>query len=253
MRLRAGTAFHSDMVRRVNDAGGCPPGTIPMPVEFAQACFRLGHSQLRDGYLLKPGFGRSLFQAGGGDLRGREPIGPETEVDWTAFFGTTAQAGEPLDATLPAATFRLPPPAVDAPPISLAERNIRRGADFGVVSGQTAAVALKARYPHIAPPMTPDELALGDEVLGVDPSLATQTPLWFYVLREAEVRNAGGTQLGEVGGLIVAETILGALMASGTDVAMATDAAPTDAAPAVAPSVDTVDSMVGLLRMLGEV
>ena len=39
-------------------------------------------------------------------------------------------------------------------------------------------------------------------------SLSRQTPLWFYVLREAEV-NAGGLHLGPVGGRIVAEVIHG--------------------------------------------
>jgi hypothetical protein len=33
-------------------------------------------------------------------------------------------------------------------------------------------------------------------------------PLWFYILRESEVRNAGNT-LGPVGSRIVAETIIG--------------------------------------------
>jgi len=250
--LNGGRAFYSDMDRSVRAANACPAGAAPMPVEFAQAAFRLGHSQLRDGYQLNAAHGRPLFQAGGGDLRGREPIADETDVDWALFFGAAAQAAEPLDATLPAATFRLPPPAVDAPPVSLAERNIRRGADFGVCCGQTAAVALKARYPHIADPMTPTELGIGAEILGVDPSLATQTPLWFYILREAEVRHPGGTQLGEVGGLIVAETILGALHVGGVDVTPALGAAPDDTIPA-APSPATVSSMTGLLRLLGEI
>ena len=252
-RLRAGTAFWSDMQRRVRDAGQCPPGSAAMPVEFAQACFRLGHSQLRDGYQLNAGHGRTLFRAGGGDLRGREPIDQTSELDWALFFGPAAQPGEPLDTSLPASVFRLPPPAVDAPPVSLAERNIRRGADFGVASGQTCAVALKARYPHVADPLSPSELDLGAEVLGVDPSLATQTPLWFYILREAAVRNPGVTHLGEVGGLICAETMLGAMHEEGADIALAVGAAPSDAAPAAAPTVQTVDSMAGLLKMLDEI
>ena len=37
-----------------------------------------------------------------------------------------------------------------------------------------------------------------------------QTPLWFYVLREAEIRG-GGNHLGETGSRIVAETIVGLL------------------------------------------
>jgi hypothetical protein len=252
-RLVARTAFYNDMDRRVRLANACPPGAAAMPVEFAQAAFRLGHSQLRQGYLLKAGFGRALFQAGGDDLRGREPIGPETEIDWATFFGPAAQSGEPLDARLEAATFRLPPPAVDAPPVSLAERNIRRGADFGVASGQTCAVALRARYPFIADPMTPTELGISAEVLGVDPSLATQTPLWFYILKEAEARRPGVTQLGEVGGLIVAEAILGALQAGGADVTQALGAEPDDAIPAAAPTPLQIDSVTKLLKFLGEV
>lgn len=251
-RLLAGTAFYSDMTRRVRAAEACPPGAAPMPVEFAQACFRLGHSQLRQGYALNASQSLPLFATGGPDLRGRQALTAQTEVEWSRFFGSTAQHGEPLDARLPEATFRLPPPAVDAPPQSLAERNIRRGADFGVASGQTCAVALKARYPHIAEPMTPAELGLSAEITGVDPGLATQTPLWFYILREAQERNPAGPELGEVGGLIVAETMLGALLAGGADVSLAVGAVPNDNDPTTAPAVDKVKSMTGLLKLLGE-
>jgi hypothetical protein len=38
----------------------------------------------------------------------------------------------------------------------------------------------------------------------------SETPLWFYILKEAEVRNRG-ERLGEVGGRIVAEVLLGLL------------------------------------------
>ena len=37
---------------------------------------------------------------------------------------------------------------------------------------------------------------------------ATSTPLWYYVLKEAEVR-AGGLHLGPVGGRIVGEVLIG--------------------------------------------
>ena len=38
-----------------------------------------------------------------------------------------------------------------------------------------------------------------------------RTPLWFYVLKEAEVRE-GGERLGEVGSRLVAETVIGVLL-----------------------------------------
>jgi hypothetical protein len=41
------------------------------------------------------------------------------------------------------------------------------------------------------------------------------TPLWYYVLKEAEVR-AGGNSLGEVGSRIVCETVIGQLRADPT-------------------------------------
>jgi len=42
------------------------------------------------------------------------------------------------------------------------------------------------------------------------PGAPSETSLWYYVLKEAEVR-AGGEHLGEVGGRIVAEVLLGLL------------------------------------------
>jgi hypothetical protein len=52
--------------------------------------------------------------------------------------------------------------------------------------------------------------ALTDEQLA--PAPANNAPLWFYVLREAQVL-AGGEHLGPVGGRIVGETLLGLLRA----------------------------------------
>jgi hypothetical protein len=51
-------------------------------------------------------------------------------------------------------------------------------------------------------PLTRAELALG--------SWREETPLWLYILREAAARS-GGDHLGEVGGRIVAEVIVGIL------------------------------------------
>ncbi|WP_157462221.1 hypothetical protein [Crinalium epipsammum] len=41
--------------------------------------------------------------------------------------------------------------------------------------------------------------------------LDTRTPLWFYILREADVLGDDGTRLGPVGGRIVAEVFIGLL------------------------------------------
>jgi hypothetical protein len=50
--------------------------------------------------------------------------------------------------------------------------------------------------------------ALSKEEVGLQElGLTGETPLWFYILKEAEVRN-GGEHLGDVGGRIVAEVLL---------------------------------------------
>lgn len=92
----------------------------------------------------------------------------------------------------------------------LARRNLRRGYQLAVPTGQALARATGAE------PLTHDELGQGD-VPGMKEALEQggffdRTPLWFYVLKEAEVRE-GGQRLGEVGSRIVAETFIGVLLA----------------------------------------
>jgi len=104
------------------------------------------------------------------------------------------------------------PPAVAVSPSSLAQRNLLRGLRLGLPSGQSVARAMG---------MTP----LPDSHLRVGPRDEPQkpltdfgaefrhnAPLWYYVLREAEVLH-DGNQLGPVGGRIVAEVFVGILAA----------------------------------------
>jgi hypothetical protein len=81
---------------------------------------------------------------------------------------------------------------------SLAVRDLQRGHGVGLPSGETVA-----RYMNVAS-LSPEEVGLRGA------GWAGETPLWYYILREAAVRT-GGNQLGEVGGRIVAEVLLGML------------------------------------------
>ncbi|MEJ7722655.1 MAG: hypothetical protein WKF58_20510 [Ilumatobacteraceae bacterium] len=80
---------------------------------------------------------------------------------------------------------------------SLATRNLLRGLTMGVPSGQRVARAMKLPL-----------LASGDLEDLQDLHLDERTPLWFYILREADVI-ADGRHLGPVGGRIVAEVLVG--------------------------------------------
>jgi hypothetical protein len=81
---------------------------------------------------------------------------------------------------------------------SLAARDLQRGAAIGLPSGEAVARAMGVE------PLTREEAGLG--AFGWE----GETPLWLYVLREADVRG-GGERLGEVGGRLVAEVLLGLL------------------------------------------
>jgi hypothetical protein len=174
-------------------------GDAFIPVEFADAAYRYGHSQIKGDYQIRPGGPRfPVFP----DLAGFRPLAPEHVVDWSLLFDVPgrppAQRAKPIDGQLPASLIRLPESITGAVDVSayrsLAARDLQRGMGTGLPSGEAVARAIGARS------LTRQELELGD--------WQDETPLWLYILREAAVRG-GGDHLGEVGGRIVAEVIVG--------------------------------------------
>jgi len=176
-----------------------PQGQPFIPVEFADAAYRYGHSQIKADYQLQEGGERfPVFP----DLAGFCPVAPEHSVDWSRFFDVPgrppAQRAKPIDGRLPASLIQLPESITGTVDIqayrSLASRDLQRGQGTGLPSGEAVARAFGAK------PLTREELALGD--------WQEETPLWLYILREAAVQT-DGDRLGEVGGRIVAEVIVG--------------------------------------------
>ena len=170
-----------------------------IPVEFADAAYRYGHSQIKGDYQLRPGGPRfPVFP----DLAGFQPLAPQRVVDWALLFDVPgqppAQRAKPIDGQLPASLIRLPESITGVVEVSayrsLAARDLQRGMGTGLPSGEAVARAIGAT------PLTRTELRLGD--------WQDETPLWLYILREAAVRG-GGDHLGDVGGRIVAEVIVG--------------------------------------------
>jgi hypothetical protein len=87
---------------------------------------------------------------------------------------------------------------------NLAARNLQRGARLKVPCGQEVAKKMK-----IQNVLAPEQIA--DSTVGQvakQHGLHERTPLWYYILREAEERN-DGVRLGPVGSTILAEVFVG--------------------------------------------
>ncbi|HEU4713221.1 MAG TPA: peroxidase family protein [Pyrinomonadaceae bacterium] len=170
-----------------------------IPLEFAGAAYRYGHSQIRRRYRLKSQADpMPLFP----DFLGMRPVGRERAVDWTMFFdapdAAPAQRSKKMDGKLVRALIDLPVVITGECEIaehhSLAVRDLQRGKGVGLPSGEAVARHIGVE------PLTPDQV-------GID-STSGETPLWYYILREADVFT-GGNRLGPVGGLIVTEVLVG--------------------------------------------
>lgn len=192
-----------------------------IPVEFSVAAYRLGHSMIRSVYdynrvfTPKPGGAtpatlQLLFSFTGKSGSPNDPfpvpIPSDWIIDWRRFFE--------LDETVPAqASRKLDPflvdPLKDLPnvpaPNSLATRNLLRGRSLGLPTGQSIARRMRLQ------PLKPEQIATGpDGAVAKKHGFDRETPLWYYILKEAEIQGEG-LRLGQVGSRIIAEVFVGLL------------------------------------------
>jgi len=131
---------------------------------------------------------------------------PRRFIDWQSFFDfgdNEVRRNKLIDTRLSTPLFNLPLSAIPTfgGPTALAQRNLLRHVTWQLPSGQSIAEAINV------PALSREDLS---ELKALDQGLDESTPLWYYVLKEAEVME-GGRQLGPVGGLIVGEVIIGLL------------------------------------------
>jgi hypothetical protein len=190
-----------------------------IPVEF-QIIYRFGHSMVRPSYRAnlqgdngQPFFGMIFDPTEQGssdpvDLRGnarapRRFIGWQTFFDFGGAYSADVKPNKRIDTKISTPLFQLPLEIIPSgtPPVSLMQRNLLRCVTWMLPSGQQIASAMSIQS------LSNTELA---ELQSIRPSFVQSTPLFYYILKEAELRE-DGLHLGPVGARIVAEVFIGLL------------------------------------------
>lgn len=217
---------------------GVDATTVPtMPIEFSVAAYRLGHSMVRPTYSWNRRFDDGAgsldflftFSGTGGDLAGGRRLPSNWIADFRRLydFAEAGRADLVIEAArfnnakridtrftrvlrnLPAGSFGGPQVPFDDPIANLAFRNLTRAKMVRLATGQQMVAFLKSRGVNVTK-LTRAQVRDGASGASLSGLTAAQrsavlddTPLLFYILREAELN---GGRLAGVGARIVAET-----------------------------------------------
>jgi len=213
--LFIGQAMVKDILR--NGRKFYRPEVTQIPVEFQAAAYRFGHSMVRPSYranftsLAGEPFFAIIFDpsqensSDPDDLRGGFRASRRF-IGWQTFFNFgdgNMRPNKLIDTKISTPLFNLPLAAIASgdPPTSLPQRNLLRHVTWQLPSGQSIANRMRV------PALSGNDLS---ELKDFGNNLHESTPLWYYILKEAEVMEKG-LRLGPVGGRIVGEVIIGLL------------------------------------------
>ena len=179
-----------------------PEGGPRIPLEFADAAFRYGHSQVRDTFELNAA---RACCGSSPTCSAFRPVPAELVIDWSRLFdvaGAAAQRAKLIDGRLARALIELPAAITgeverDAYQ-SLAGRDLERGHAYGLPSGEAVADAM-------------GEAPVGGDPLGLRACGLGRRDAAVALLPRGVGQLGQGEQLGPSGGRIVAEVLIGIL------------------------------------------
>ncbi len=218
--LADGPVLYDAFLTQCNWSKGDP---LPMPMEFASACFRFGHSMVRSSYdwnMVFPDAGFDLMFA----FTGNSPnpmfgTGARLPGNWVADWDRLAhpvtafakRSVRMIDTRVAKPLTKMENEGASPIQQNLLARNLRRGMQHNLPTAQSVLSGL-GDLGIVVPVLTRAQIASGatsGEIKAGE--FDVNTPLWFYTLKEAELLGRG-QRLGPLGSHIVAGTILGLIL-----------------------------------------